>query len=165
MWTALSNERMGLLFIIAPDSRQLCHSRVRVPRHSWPYFTVSDSRLPQTGGSGLRIYIPQEQDGPVYPQDLGSLFVASYNSQSYGGGIRTHLHTLITQISYKVKVKIMLRPTLSRPVCLGIKHHLGLKTRSLLLSDSCRLVDVGRSLRREDGSSDDRSYPIIRSSC
>jgi hypothetical protein len=30
--------------------------------------------------------------------------------------------------------------------------HLGLKTRSLLLSDSFRLVDVGRSLWREDGS-------------
>jgi hypothetical protein len=31
------------------------------PRSSWPYFTVSDSKLPQPGGPGLRIYIPQEQ--------------------------------------------------------------------------------------------------------
>jgi hypothetical protein len=30
--------------------------------------------------------------------------------------------------------------------------HLGLTTRSLLLSDSCRIADVGRSLWREDGS-------------
>jgi hypothetical protein len=30
--------------------------------------------------------------------------------------------------------------------------HLGLTTRSLLLSDTCRLVEVGRSLWREDGS-------------
>jgi hypothetical protein len=44
------------------------------------------------------------------------------------------------------------RSYVSRPVCLGIKHQLGLKTRSLLLSDSCRLVDVGRCLWREDGS-------------
>jgi hypothetical protein len=28
----------------------------------------------------------------LYPQAMGSLFVASYNSQGYGGGIRTHLH-------------------------------------------------------------------------
>jgi hypothetical protein len=29
----------------------------------------------------------------LYPQALGSLFVASYNSQGYGGGIRPRLHT------------------------------------------------------------------------
>jgi hypothetical protein len=29
----------------------------------------------------------------LYPRDLGSLFVASYDSQGYGGGIVTSLHT------------------------------------------------------------------------
>jgi hypothetical protein len=29
----------------------------------------------------------------LYPQAMGSLFVASYNSQGYGGGIRPRLHT------------------------------------------------------------------------
>jgi hypothetical protein len=29
----------------------------------------------------------------LYPQALGSLFVASYDSQGYGGGIRLRLHT------------------------------------------------------------------------
>jgi hypothetical protein len=28
----------------------------------------------------------------LYPQALGPLFVASYNSQGYGGGIRQRLH-------------------------------------------------------------------------
>jgi hypothetical protein len=28
-----------------------------------------------------------------YPQALGSLFIPSYDSQGYGGGIRTRLHT------------------------------------------------------------------------
>jgi hypothetical protein len=36
------------------------HSSVRVPRDSWPYFTVSSSRLPLRGGPGPRIYIPLE---------------------------------------------------------------------------------------------------------
>jgi hypothetical protein len=37
---------MGLLFTIAAGPRQHGHSRVRVPWDLWPYFTVSDSRLP-----------------------------------------------------------------------------------------------------------------------
>jgi hypothetical protein len=65
---------MGLSFIIAAVPRQLSHSRVRVPRDSWPYFTVSDSRLPQPGGPGPRIYIPQEQGSPVKPPGNGFPF-------------------------------------------------------------------------------------------
>jgi hypothetical protein len=37
----------------------------------------------------------------------------------------------------------MLRPTVSRPVYLGVKPHLGPKIRFLLLSDSCGFVHVG----------------------
>jgi hypothetical protein len=44
MWGALSDERTGLSLTIAAGPRQRSHSRVRVPRDSWPYFTVSDSR-------------------------------------------------------------------------------------------------------------------------
>jgi hypothetical protein len=58
---------MDLSFAITAGPRQLSHSRVRVPRDSWPYFTVSNSKLPQPGGLGSRIYIPQEQGGPVIP--------------------------------------------------------------------------------------------------
>jgi hypothetical protein len=46
MWDALSDERTGLSFTIAPGPRQRSHFRVRVPWCSSPYFTVSDSRLP-----------------------------------------------------------------------------------------------------------------------
>jgi hypothetical protein len=35
---------------------------------------------------------PRNRMAQLYPQALGSLFVASYDSQGYGGGIRTHLH-------------------------------------------------------------------------
>jgi hypothetical protein len=51
-------KRMGLSFTIATGPRQRSYSRVRDPQDSWPYFTVSNSRLLQPGGPGLRIYIP-----------------------------------------------------------------------------------------------------------
>jgi hypothetical protein len=84
---------MSLSFTIVAGRRQRCHSQVRVPRDSWPHLTVSDWRLPQPGGSGPRIYIPRNWLAQLYPQVLGSLLVASYDWQSYGGGIRPHLHT------------------------------------------------------------------------
>jgi hypothetical protein len=67
-----SDERTGLSFTIDAGLRQRSHSRVRVPWDSRPYFTASDSRLPQPGGLGPRIYISQEQDVPVISP--GSLF-------------------------------------------------------------------------------------------
>jgi hypothetical protein len=45
MWGALSDERTGLSFTIAPGPCQCWHFRIRLPLDSWPYFTVSDSRL------------------------------------------------------------------------------------------------------------------------
>jgi hypothetical protein len=53
-------------------------------------------RLPQPGGPGPRIYIPQEQGGLGNPRALGSLSVASYDSQGYGGGILFLLHRGLT---------------------------------------------------------------------
>jgi hypothetical protein len=54
------------------------------------YFTVSDSGLPQPGGTGYMS--PKNRVAQLYPQALGSLFVASYDSQGYGGDIRNRLH-------------------------------------------------------------------------
>jgi hypothetical protein len=54
--------------------RQRSHSHIRVPRDSWPHYTVSDSRLPQPGGPGPCIYISQEQGGPVIPLGTGFPF-------------------------------------------------------------------------------------------
>jgi hypothetical protein len=59
-----------------------------------------------------------------------SLFVASYDSQGHGGGIRPRLHTgnltnsTILELSW-VELSFILRPTVSRPVCLRIKHPFG----------------------------------------
>jgi hypothetical protein len=86
---------MDLSSTIAAGPRQRIHSRIRVPWDSRPYFTLSDLRLPQPGGSGPRIYIPQERCGSVIPPDtqtLGYISVASYDSQGYGVCIRPLLH-------------------------------------------------------------------------
>jgi hypothetical protein len=91
MWGALSDERMGLSFTITAGPRRRSHSRVSVPRDSWPYFTVSDSRLPQPGGQGPVFISPRNRVTQLYPQALGSIFVASYDSQGCGRGIRTRL--------------------------------------------------------------------------
>jgi hypothetical protein len=86
MWGAVSDERAGLSFTTAAGPRQRSHSRVRVLWDSWPYFTVSDSWLPKPGRPGPRIYIPQEQGGPVIPPGTGFPFHPMYvqsQSQSY----------------------------------------------------------------------------------
>jgi hypothetical protein len=70
MWDTFSDKRRGLPFTIAAGPRQRSHSWLRVPRDSWPYFTVSNSRLLQPGGPGPRIYIPQEQVGPAIPPGM-----------------------------------------------------------------------------------------------
>jgi hypothetical protein len=76
---------MRLSFTIAAGPRQRSHSRFRVPRDSWPHFTVSDSRLPQPGGPGPRIYIPQEQGGPVIPPGTEALSTRSLHSFEWLG--------------------------------------------------------------------------------
>jgi hypothetical protein len=48
-------------------------------------------------------------------------------------------HTNLTQ----VKFKVILQQTVSRPVYLGVKPHLGPQSRFSLLSDSCWFVHVG----------------------
>jgi hypothetical protein len=45
--------------------------------------------------------------------------------------------------------KVTLRPTVNRPVSLGIKPLLGPKTRFLLLPDSCGFVEVKVRMKKQ----------------
>jgi hypothetical protein len=66
---------------------------------------------------------PRNRVAQLYPWALGSLFVASYDSQGYGGGILTRLNS--------VRVTVTLQLTVSQSVCLGVEPNLGLLTRDL----------------------------------
>jgi hypothetical protein len=73
--------------------------------------TVSDSRLPNLEGQVPVFISPSNMVTQLYPQVLHSLFVASYDSQGCGGGIRNRLHTGIKQwISSKLYIKLQSVP-------------------------------------------------------
>jgi hypothetical protein len=55
-------------------------------------FSVFTSRCLVATSNRGRSPSPRNRVAQLYPQALGSLFVASYDSQGYGGGIRTRLH-------------------------------------------------------------------------
>jgi hypothetical protein len=92
MWSALSDERTGLPFTIAAGPRQRSHSRIRVPgaRDHILLSQIRDS--PNLEGQVPIFVSPRNRVAQLYPQGLGPLFVASYDSQSYDGDIRTRLH-------------------------------------------------------------------------
>jgi hypothetical protein len=85
MWGAFSDERAALPFGSAVSPLQRSHSRVRVPPQ------IRD--FPNLEGHVPVFISPMNRVAQLYPQALGSLFVASYDSQGCGGGVRTRLHT------------------------------------------------------------------------
>jgi hypothetical protein len=68
---------------------------------------------------------PRNRVARLYPQALSSLFIAPYNSQGYGGGIRLRLHT-----GYWLNVSnLMLRATSVSQSLLEYCSHLRVTTR------------------------------------
>jgi hypothetical protein len=58
------------------------------------HILLSQTRdFPNLEGRVFIFISPRNRVAQLYPQALGSLFVASYESQGYGGGIRPRLHT------------------------------------------------------------------------
>jgi hypothetical protein len=117
-----------------------------------PYFTVSYEIPPTWMARSPRLYSPRNRVAQLCPWALGYLFFASSVSQGYGGSILTRLHTC--KIACKVKVKVILRPTDSRPVRPGVSHPVWTRGQFFpfslwLFLDSCWFDDVGRPLWRD----------------
>jgi hypothetical protein len=81
---------------------------------------------------------------------LGSLFVAFYDSQGYGGGIITCIHTGPLFSDGGGEVELNLRPTVSRPVRPGVAPFWG--PWQDFTSSCFLLLHVGGPLLREGGS-------------
>jgi hypothetical protein len=82
-WGALSDDRTGLSFTIAPHPRQRSHFRVQLPLDLWPYFTVSDSRLPFSSSPTTR-RVTVEVFDPASTQDLSNSSGKLFSFYSFG---------------------------------------------------------------------------------
>jgi hypothetical protein len=78
MWGALSDERTGLSFSIAAGPRQRIHSLVRVPQDSLYHILLSQIEDSPNLEDQVPVFIScRKRVVQLYPQALGSLFVAS----------------------------------------------------------------------------------------
>jgi hypothetical protein len=70
-------------------------SAINCPSRAEPvtilYCLIRDS--PNLEGQVTVFISPRNRVAQLYPRALGSRFITSYDSQSYGGGMRTHLHS------------------------------------------------------------------------
>jgi hypothetical protein len=91
---------------------------------------------PNLEGQVLVFLSPRNRVARLYPQALGSLFVASYDSQSYCGGIRTRFHTGSLNLLLQTVLFITHRHGLHR------KHPVS-NSKSIV---ACVFISAGRCL-------------------
>jgi hypothetical protein len=116
----------GPVVLIAAGPRQRSHSRSESPRDSRPYSAVSNWWLPQPGGPGPRIYIPENRQAQLCHQALGCFI--------------------------RAETEFLLRPTVSRLVCLGAWHPSGAHDWVCITVGQLLVSWCGRPLWQEDGS-------------
>jgi hypothetical protein len=80
--------RLQLFLVLA--SAVILGSETRRTRDHTLLSQIRDS--PNLEGQVPVFISPRKRVAQLYPQALGSLFVASYDTQGYGGGIRTRFH-------------------------------------------------------------------------
>jgi hypothetical protein len=85
--------RLQLLLVLASEVILRSESR-----GTHDHISLSEIRnSPNLEGQVPVFVSPRNRMARLYPQALGSLFIASYDSQGYGGGIRPRLHTGLTR--------------------------------------------------------------------
>jgi hypothetical protein len=83
----------GFIVYISAGPRQRSHSLVPVPQHSLYHILLSQILDSPNLEDQVPAFIScSKRVAQLYPHALGSLFVASYESQGYGGGTRIRLH-------------------------------------------------------------------------
>jgi hypothetical protein len=102
--------------------------------------------LPNLEGQVPVFTSPRKRVTQLYPPALGSLFVASYDSQGYGGGIRTHLHTGLHHVSLTSTPRISsyLTENTTRPITTTNMATLFRETNCLLV-ESYAVHSVGKT--------------------
>jgi hypothetical protein len=90
MWDALSEERTGLYNRCWPSPAQ-SFSGPSLDGLMAIFHCLRFETPPQSGGPAPLFISPRNRVAQLYPQAMGSLLVAIYDSQ--GGGIRPRLHT------------------------------------------------------------------------
>jgi hypothetical protein len=122
---SLSEDELRRSFRIAAGARQRSNSRV-LNEH----ILLSHLRLLQPGGPGPRIYIPQEQGGPVIPPGTGFPFHCLLNCKA----TMEVFKPAYTRGEPKSKLFYVL--TVSRPVWFGVRYPSGTRNQffSLILN-------------------------------
>jgi hypothetical protein len=86
--------------------------------------------------------------GRLLWREDGSVFCICcwpFPAQSFSGPSPLGLTTIFYCLKYQVNVKVMLRPTISRPVCLGTKHPFGAYDQILIFVWQLRVCWFGAS--------------------
>jgi hypothetical protein len=91
-------------------------------------------RLLQLGGPAPRIYVPQEQGGPVIPPDSGFPFRRVLRlTELRWRYCNPPPHWKTLKFWAEIKVEVKLRPIVCRPVQLGVKHASGTRDQFFFL--------------------------------
>jgi hypothetical protein len=98
MGAALSDETTGLSFklLLALASAVILGSESRSTHDNILLTKIRDSN--NLFGQVPAFIFPRNRVAQLYPQALGFFFVSSYDSQGYGGGIRTRLYVGYSQL-------------------------------------------------------------------